>query len=452
MEKIPDNSNLERKFSKDHAQELRDETAQEIKRIRNLPISSKEAPEEITSAYYVQETQRELQANMFWRIFERSYYKDLEQIFQDKAKIRKIELVGQVQEDFKLKLQQILAECPLSPEEQEKYLSEEAMSEMDLDNYLVLLQRLSGNYVAHVTRQGVREKNFGMTSYAHIGETEFHNNFVETLREGQLHSFLTNILSDDPNLGAFLMADVKEIKVEKPDADVDEIFNILWARLNASETAEHDRWRGAHDHFPAELSSVHFSVNSVESELYGSEKGYDIYFYYPAEFIAHNYYHQTKGVYTPAEELQTRQKGVESDVFVWNEGKGVPVQASLVCIPENVQVDRKTGSQYALDSGSKPVFQDGQLVKAQDTINSKKYWETYFREHPELRPNKIIYYYRPFETFIRPIQNTNLITTKAFKRTDQLPEYEQHIAIIQEKLKDKLREIFLKDDGTESGK
>jgi len=452
MEKIPESSNFERRFSKDHAQELRDQTAQEIRRIRDLPVSSKETPEEIRDDYRLQEIYQELQANIFWRILERSYYKDLEFSFQERAKKKKIELIKQVQEDFRIKLQKILAECPLSPEEQEKYLSEEAMSEMSLENYLTLLQRLSGNYTAHVTRQGIREKNFGMTRYAHLGEAEFHNNFVETLRGGRLHSFLTNVLSDDPNLDSFLVADIEEIKAEKSDATFEEIFQILWTRLNESETAEHNRWKGAHDHFPAELSSVHLSVNSVESELYGSEKGYDIYFYYPAEFIAHNYHHQTKGIYDTAEELQTRNEYVDSDVFVWNEGRGVPVQASLVCIPKNVQVDRNTGSQYVLDSENKPVLKDGQLIRSTVTISSEEYWESYFSSHPELRPNKIIYYYHPFQTSARPIQNTDLVTSKAFKRINQLPEYEKHVAEIQEKLKNKLRKILLKDNKTKSGK
>jgi len=443
MKNSAENLNLKRKFSREHAQGLRDQTAREIRRIRSLPVTSKDAPAEISASYKLKEIYEELQTNIFWRIFERSYYKDLEQLFQTEAKETKRELIRNAQKDFEKKLESILAECPLTPEERESYLSEEAMASMNLEDYLMLLQRLSGNYVAHITRQGVREKSFGMTEYGQLGQAEFHNNFFGILEGRKIHSFLTNAISQDPHLDSHIMSYFKDIKTANPDANFDELFEMLWMRLNESETASHSKQMGASFHFPAELSSAHFSVNSIESEMYGSERGYDIYFYYPAEFIAYNYYHQTKGAHDSSEELLTKpQRHGYSDVFVWNRGFGVPVRAALVCIPRDVQVDRKTGSQYQLDTNNKPILRDGKLIKAEDTISSEEYWEAYFNERPELRPNKIIYYHFPFETFSRSAPDSSLITQKAFKKIEQLPEYEKYTKEMKNRLKDKLRRIL----------
>ncbi|MEK7194358.1 MAG: hypothetical protein AAB660_01550 [Patescibacteria group bacterium] len=344
--------NLKRRFSKELAPELRDETAQRIRKIRKLKTSGKELEgSELLEDYRAKEIYERLHESLFDRVFERQYLKELETKLAEVAGKKKEELIKEAQERFERELAKVLERSPLTPEEQEKYLSEEAMTEMNLENYLILLKRLSGNFVSHVTRQGVREKSFSSTSgYGSMGDGEFHNNFVEILKEKKLVSYLSGLESGNPHIDGYLKKSIEVLRMLNPQISNEKIVDDIWEGIERTELSAEGRPA-------AELSSVHFGFNEVLGKMYGAERGYDIYFYYPAEFVSKNYFHRSKAR-APEEELQktgNEREDYDNDVFVWNEGRGIPVNAGLVCIPENIEVDPVSGSQYVLDAKGKPV-------------------------------------------------------------------------------------------------
>jgi hypothetical protein len=342
QEEVP--KDLKRKFSKELAPELRDRTAQRIREIRRLKTSSKELKEsELFEDYRAQEIYEKLHESIFDRVFDRQYLKDLEARLAEVAGEKKEDLIKKTQEQFEAELAKVLEESPLTPEEQEKYLSEEAMSAMNLEDYLILLQRLSGNFVTHVTRQGVREQSF---MYHSQGLGEFTNSFVDVLRSGKLQSMLSSSESGPVSFtDKWLLQMIGYYQDEKGMSEED-VVEQIWDNMLKSEFTD----RGAN--MPADKSSVHFAANDILSGLYGAERNYDIYFYYPSEFIAYNYNHYRRN--GPGFDSTLGEDQQYNDIGVWNEGRGMPIDAGLVCIPEDVPVNPETGSQYELGADKKP--------------------------------------------------------------------------------------------------
>ncbi len=128
----------------------------------------------------------------------------------------------------------------------------------------------------------------------------------------------------------------------------------------------------------------------------GGEDNYKFYFYYPVEYILQNdFYHATReGQLEIGRGYYHNQGGIKqqyNDFEIFNFGKGVPVNAGILCISDNIKVDPETGSQYLIKDGKPLVDENGEFKKPEKTISSKEYWENYFKLHPELKPNKIIY-------------------------------------------------------------
>jgi len=184
--------NLERKFEKELAGDLRKETADKLREARKSPESFRDLEKEsvLPSKYErpeIKERFEELKKSIFGRIFKTENFRKKEAFLNEILQSEKQSYVAEAKKEYENKFNEILKNCPLTPEEREKYLSTEAMEKMNLDDYLILTKRLSGEAFYHVTRYGVRENTFMSTGGGHtMGEGEFVNNLTPLLKDGYI--------------------------------------------------------------------------------------------------------------------------------------------------------------------------------------------------------------------------------------------------------------------------
>ena len=160
--------------------------------------------------------------------------------------------------------------------------------------------------------------------------------------------------------------------------------------------------------------------------------------------MQNDFFHKTKeGQIKIGQGYYYNKGGIDqqyNDFGIFNFGKGVPVNAGILCIWGQARVDPETGSQYLLKNGEPVKGKDGEFLKPEQTISSEEYWENYFKENPELKPNKIIY--GNFYTSAGK-ENSDLIewaeTKKAWNQDDKKKkEFEDY----QESTRQVLRKIF----------
>lgn len=469
--------NLEREFSQKKAPELRKKTADEIRAARAEHRRAKTQAEtsepDTETGQEKAERELELKKMFFQRLLKTEKYLELkdevvrlteehqrEKIYLKQKSLEEIERrhtenIAEIRQKFDEGLSQTLANCPLSPEEQQKYLMEENLVNMDLRSYLALMKRLSGNFVSHVTRFGIREQTQGPHK---MGAETFMDNFTPILETKRLNGLFSNIINETDYTKSVirLMID-HETKYTKQNKE-EVVQNILESLIRREYDPEH----------AADASSVHFAANAVMSKFYGAEFGYDIYFYFPAEVIAYNYRIQSQaGRFSESLNKYSRSSADDkrNDLAVWNNGQGIPVEAGILCLPQDLRVDPETGSQYLTinnEAQANPLYQEpleyllanrqectkilndlsynqnGKIseetyqetaeklhfpsveifkeyltqsnrfsgttdielfyrsrsdfyLRPSQTISSQEYWEKYFASHPEKKPNKVIY-------------------------------------------------------------
>ncbi|EKD23897.1 MAG: hypothetical protein ACD_81C00155G0004 [uncultured bacterium] len=324
------------------------------------------------------------------------------------------------------------AEAPYSKEDIASLFSEEHLASLSLEDYAALLRRFPGEMVTHVTRQGVRD-HVGM--YEHMaGMGEMHNGFKGITQSGRLTT----------RLGAAMMEartahDICEaLNGGKPVVTGRDVMGkhmvestspqVLVARLRGYT----DRAKEFHD-----STAIHLAMGKVLDEIYGGERGNEVFIAYPAAHVASQYNFlniQGKGVTKAPDDDRY------NDLYVWaeNEWKGMNIDAGIVFLPSGVQVDKISGSQFALDEQGMPIereFEEGEdtvnrrvYKRSEQIVDSKEYWEAYFAEHPNNRPSKIIYYdgrMTPTEA-LWEWKGKNGIVDKAQAATLGFDEYELH--------------------------
>lgn len=419
--------NLRHVFSKQLAPELRQETARRLREARKIPKTYKEIKSfsgEFSTDPKIEKTAQEMRWKVIDKWFNTWEYKQLKADLEKRLKSEKEWHTRSAKLNFEKKFEEILRQSPLTAEEQVKYLSESAMMAMSLEDYLIILKRLSGNFVSHVTRYGVREQTF---IYHSAGKGEFFSSFTDILKEKKLHSFFTNF-TENPNAFPIVREYIEHC--------------IKDNGLRGEVLVQHLLGFYSTGNMPADRDSIHVAVNNIASVNYGSEKGYDFYFYFPAEFVAYNYYHHGR----QEKEFQYReQTGYDSynDMGIWNEGKGIPIDAGITCIREDALVDRETGSQYKIVDGKPVLDETGKsFLPAESPITSKEFWEKYFVKHPEQKPSKIIYYRgMEFRVFGIGPEYEELYKKKRFGTIKDLPQYEKHKKEILGRFEEKIREL-----------
>jgi len=414
--------NLRRKFSKQLAPELRQETARQLREARKKPVTFEEA-KKFSGEFRdpkIEKDVSEMKRNIFGRWFNTWDYRELKGDLEERLKLERKWDVENAKINFEKKFEKVLRNSPLTEEEQRKYLSEETIISMPLDDYLVLLKRLSGNFVSHVTRYGIREQTF---LYHSVGKGEFFTSFTDILKAKKLHSFFTNFV-ENPDAFKSIRANAKRW-IQESGMKGEELLNQLLAYYSSGN-------------MPADKDSVHVAVNNIASSHYGSEKGYNFFFYFPAEFVAYNYYHHGR----QEGELEHKEwTGYDqyNDMGIWNGGNGLPIDAGITCIPADVMVDRETGSQYKIVDGKPVIGADDEFVKAENPIRSHEYWENYFSEHPEQKPSKVLY--GGLSTSAVGPSYHELLQAKYFRSEKDIHGYEKQYQQIYNQFRDKMREV-----------
>lgn len=380
--------NLERIFSKQLAGDLRQKTAEKIKKARKIPqdykglkeakadfLKEEKLPEQIEESF------EKIKKNIFARIFKTEKYRS-EAEFLSQSLLEKKEFdINRAKKEYAEKFNEILKNCPLSLEEREAYLNTENLEKLSLEDYLTLLKRLSGEAFYHVTRYGVRENTFISTGGGHTaGEGEFVDSFTPLLEDGKINSCVSTIMADKTRAESMINREViKSLAAE--GLNEEEILNKVMSSFGTPYFLDRE--------------SAHFSYGKQLHHMYGAEDNYPIYFYYPVEYILQNdfFYSTRETQITLGAGYYHNRGGIDqqyNDFEIFNFGKGVPINAGILCISK-VSVDPETGSQYLIKNGQIVLGEDGKALRPEKTITSQEYWEKYFQKNPKLKPSKVIY-------------------------------------------------------------
>jgi len=340
---------------------------------------------------FLKEKSEKIEVNFFSKIFRASEYRESIAEFEEYLLSYKESQRDMILSEFEEELDKILKNTALSEEERKLYLNSKQLEDMNIDDYLTLMKRLSGNFLSHVTRYGIREQYF---SYHQAGKMEFFDSFKELLKEGKISSFMSSIMNNikykelivsNPNIKDIVLNEYDDLHLD--DEKKVQLKDKLFEELNNDENHPLDRF------------APHFAVNDVASNLYGAEKGYDFFFYYPAEVIAYNYQVDSMIGSNPfanndvLEKYQVGDSDDRNDVIVLNNNnEGISINVGIVCIPGDVDVDPKNGSQYEIINSEVILDENNNPIKATNTIKSKEYWENFFKENISLKPSKIMYY------------------------------------------------------------
>ncbi|HSW65648.1 MAG TPA: hypothetical protein VLI54_00725 [Bacillota bacterium] len=223
--------------------------------------------------------------------------------------------------------------APYTPEDLATYFTPEHLSSLTMDQYVLLMRRFPGELVTHVTRQGIRD-HMGMI-YHTEGVGSYSNGFANMLEDRRLRS----------PLGVYMIEEHKEAAVGQ--------FLNLGRHGSAQEALERlDRITHPTIQYEAgsyaDRSAIHFAAEEVGNEYYGSERGNEIFIAFPAAMIASQYHFNG--------DPTDNTGGYWNDLWVWeHEQAGIPLDAGLIFIPANAQVDRNTGSRYQLDEQGSPL-------------------------------------------------------------------------------------------------
>ena len=285
-----------------------------------------------------------------------------------------------------------------SKEEIAENFSEENLVSLSIEDYIDLLQKFPGHIVTHVTRQGVRSQEQSFI-YHRGGVGQFKNSFKNMLKSKRLISPLAVAISESSSfhdICRFLNNNEDVVTARDSIGDLDADVVNVGKLMNSLKELTFDDKEGYYD-----KSAVHFGIEKVLNAMYGGEKGNDIFIVYPAAHIVSQYNFLNKYVDSSGEKnLVSSQEDFNNDLYVWNknESKGMSIDAGIVFIPENVKVDKNSGSQYEPDRLNDSMEEeknvDGSIKfkKSENTIESREYWNKYFSENPERKPSKIVYY------------------------------------------------------------
>src|SRR3989338_8381337 len=320
-----------REFSKTNSSEERNETAGAIKAKRSEFFSNQKAHEgeKKNLEESANKTQESLNEQLDIHTTEIEKIKKKLTEFETPPAFKESE---KILDGFYKNEKTKCAESEYSKEDITKYFSEEHLSSLSMDDYVLLMKRFPSEMVTHVTRQGVRD-HVGMM-YHTAGENEYLAGFMDMVEDGLLRSPLGIHLKEEQQekaIAKYLHLDEMSSKQEAEER----LYELVGvgSELNSGGYAD--------------KMAVHFATEEVADGLYGSEKGNEIFVAYPSAYIASQYYFSGQ--------LNDGSGGYWNDQWVWaNEERGMGLNAGLVFIPEEARVDRKTGSRYELDENKNP--------------------------------------------------------------------------------------------------
>lgn len=273
----------------------------------------------------------------------------------------------------------------LTPEQKKELFTADNLKSLNTAEYMELWRAGSPFFLAHVSREGFRD----------------HASTQHTRNLGVYNPDFTRLLADNKNLQSrfytegirldnettFINALKKWGVFEQPT--VETAFQYFKDTLDKG-IAEAPRF--------ADKSAVHLSVENVIHDFYGGERGNEIFFIFPSDFIgsqhAFGFPSWHKDLTSPHSERD------RNDIFIWKD-EGINLDTGLVFLPKNTLVDRKTGSKYA-------SVQDRQgnltLIENESAqTNIREWWQKNKAYFSEMWQNsKIKSYYQRDDTISFP--------------------------------------------------
>ncbi len=271
-----------------------------------------------------------------------------------------------------------------SKEDISRYFNEEYLTSLSLEEYEILMQRFPSNMITHVTRQGVRD-HIGMNEHS-AGQGDFHNGFTNILEDKKrlisplgvkikeeektrsLTKYLENILDLDGKQQKYIqessLVDVLgSSKVPTLESYRNEALNDLDKFLDG-------KLGGYHQNAYFDSSAIHFAAEQVADYFYGAESGNEIFFTFPGNFLASQYYFDYKNLVKDNNDLKW------NDRWIWEkEERGISLDAGVVFIPGKTQVDKETGSKYMLDKNKNPILNQNYIDIANNFVGSDNFKE-----------------------------------------------------------------------------
>lgn len=374
-----------KEFSKQESSEERSQLAHEIwqKRAGNIEQKNKiserekELQEELDAINQLEKTVFDISENGISRLMNYFKLKNLRSgLVEKKANFdekQKEEILPPDMTETKRMLENFYEaekkkweRSPYSKEDVQKYFSEEYLSSLSMSEYILLLRRFPSEMVTHVTRQGVRDHADSM--FHQGGLDKYSDGFMKIIKDGRLRS----------PLGIYITEGMKESAIAKfleyrgildPKGTKKEALNRFAERLGQYGDS------GSY----SDKAAIHFAAEEVADSNYGSEKGNEIFFTFPSAQIASQYYY--KGGLFEADSSPSW-----NDKWVWTEeNKGIDINSGLVFIPEDAEVDEKTGSKYKVDKNDQPDINQKEVDSLKKFINSDdlKWYIDKFAESPE---------------------------------------------------------------------
>ena len=254
------------------------------------------------------------------------------------------------------------AKAGYAPEDIKEQFSEEHLKGLSVEDYALLMKRFPGEMVTHVTRQGIRDH---ASSFWHTaGKGKFSDGFKEMLAGGKLRS----------SLGIALQEHSKEEAMAK-FLHLDNLDDLL---PNNTELSRRDKALMMYNNsFESSMATsspftdraaVHVASENVMDEMYGSERGNEIFIAYPSAYVASQLRFGGKGTLADTRADQHNDKWIYT-----KDHEGMPLGAGLVFLPQDARVDPKNGSRYEIGPDNNPIENESAREGLERLVSSPEF-------------------------------------------------------------------------------
>jgi hypothetical protein len=256
------------------------------------------------------------------------------------------------------------AETPLTNQEKRDLLKPEVLSQLSTDEYIALWRRLNPHFMTHATPQGFRDHSTGMLPRE---MSNFHNGFLDILKnEKQLKSrfTLSGLTSIDETTVTIFLSNMKVLQQE------DESKALELFKNSINEAPLFQPLPGYPDG-----TSVHLAPQLVNDGYLG-ETGNGVFFCFPTDVIASQYTFGLAGDHKDLRKIQGDGK-MWDDVFIWpnnSEIPGIPVDSGIVFLPNDSEVDPKTGSTHATETKNIEGKETKLLIENKELVSKYLEW------------------------------------------------------------------------------
>ncbi len=227
----------------------------------------------------------------------------------------------------------------------------EKLKETSVEDYVLLLKKFGPEVVTHVTRQGVRD-HFGFFEHS-VGVGDAWNGFKDMTRTRDIKY----------NLELRVLAEGKDDSI----ADYFDFNNRTKeeALLAVDRFTDPDKQSFGGSYF--DFHGPHYAVQYVADKFYGGESGNEIFLIYSSHVIPANFFHNSDPY------IENPSKA-QNDVWTYvSENQNMPLDAGIVFIREDAQVDPETGSMYLIDENGRGVENMGLYKSVDEIVNSNKF-------------------------------------------------------------------------------